>query len=509
MAITYIIYAAALTYVLTVGVSLLVYGGVDYLRRSNRSDGAIELLAGATVTLYVAVVHFEGLTGAVSRELSHGSLVSKSYIVLPALVGLVSTDYVLRRVIPLLSALVASDDAGREGGAEPTVRGAIRSRRAVLGSTLGVVSASLLGGVSFLRDALGSPIPEGTDLSEFQLESSFEAPYFPTALDFDERGHGYLTNIEGTIFRFERPSAEQESIEFEQVASGIQSPQGIEVYGDTLYTVDNGDAASGKWGVEEGYEKLRESNGEVIAFDIESDGSLTNERTIISNLPVVNRDHALHQIVTGPDDRLYLSIGHLGGKKYPELFEDGSYEPSERDHPGFEYLGTVISFDPDGSDVEIVASGLRNVYDLTFDRRGNLFGANNDGMSLRSKVWESVCHITEGANFGYPEYGTFESAPGDTDVEDPLWTLDGVGSTGLEATDKLGDTDGVVVGLSGKVVFVPIEHGSNGVFVPEFLRPEPTIIELTGRPLIVEAGPDEGLWVGSTGREDRLSLYRQ
>ncbi len=502
MPILYVLYVVALAYVVAVACTLLVYGGLDHRRRPDRLNGVIEAGAGALVVLYLAAFHLEGLTEALPRELLHGGLVSTGYVVGPMVVGLVSTDYLLRRIIPLLSG-VFRDEPG-DGDAAGTVA---RSRRSVLGVTLGVVTASQLGSLTFLGDVVGSPTPETSEVSSFRLEASFEAPYFPTALSFSERGHGYLTTIEGRIFRFEPPSLDDESIQYTRVASGIAFPQGVEVVDDTLYTVDSGSAAGGKYGVEEGYGVLQDSNGTVVAFDVEPDGSLSNERTVVSGLPVVNGDHALHQIETGPDGRLYLSIGHLGGKKYPEMFDGNAYEPTDADHSNHEYLGTVISFEPDGSDVEIVAEGLRNVYDITFDRHGHLFGANNDGMSMRSKVWESLLHITDGADFGYPEYGTFDAAPPGEESTEPLWVLDGIQSTGVETTDELGARDGVVVALAGKVVFVPLERGADGVYVPEFLRPEPTVIELSDTPIIVEAGPEGYLWVGSTGSDDRLSLF--
>jgi glucose/arabinose dehydrogenase len=519
MPIAYTVYLIAVTFATSVAVSMLSYGSVDYVRRSNASNGLLDVAAGGLIALYLVVFHFETLI-RIPGELLGGTLVSSVYVVLPAVVGLVTTDYLLRRVVPLLSLLVPGDMTP-EHEPEPTTperepetttperepethdAGNAASRRSVLGAMLGTVAISLAGGITVLQDALGSPTPEANTRSEFRLRASFEAPRFPTAMSFTERGYGFVTTLEGRIFRFEPPSSDGDSLSFTEVASGLRSPQGIEAFGDTLYTVDNGNAGLDKSG---GYEALAGSNGTVIAFDIE-DGSLTNERAIVSNLPVVNRDHALHQIVRGPDDRLYLSIGHLGGTKYPELFDGDRYAPSDEDHPKHEYLGTVIAFDPDGSNVEVMASGLRNVYDIAFDRDGNLYGAENDGMSVRSKVWPSLYHITEDAYFGYPEYGTFDAGPSGEDAQDPLWVLDGVSPTGIETADKVGARDGVVVGLTDKVVLVPIERGDEGVFVPEFLRPEPTITELDNRPMIVEAGPDGDLWVGSTGITDTLSVY--
>jgi glucose/arabinose dehydrogenase len=507
MAIVHVIYAAILAFAGTVATALVLYGALDYVRESSPLGAVSEVLAGAVLWVYLLAFHLDGFTNNVARQLSHGGIVETASVLAPALIALITTDYLLRRIVPLVSGLIAVE----ESDGETSIGGKIRSRRSVLGATVGLITAAQIGGVSTLRGMLQSPVAQGNEIAEFELQKSYSAPYFPTALDFTDDGHGYLTNIEGKIFRFEVPSTDQESLEFETVASGINSPHGIEVSGDTLYTVDNDGAASDKYGKEEGYRVLQDSNGKVLAFDIESDGSLTNRRTIVSNLPVVNHDHALQQVTTGPDGRLYLSIGHLGGQKYPELFDGNDYEPSTEDHPNIEYLGTVISFEPDGSDVEIMARGLRNVYDITFDEQGNLFGANNDGMSMRSRVYESLCHITEGAHFGYPEYGTFDSVPSEAEVQSPLWTLNGVGSAGIETTDTF-DADvrnGVIVGMFNKVGFVPVEREDGGVYVPDLSDEEPTIIDTGGAmPIVVESGPDDFLWIGSTAGNDLLTRYK-
>lgn len=73
--------------------------------------------------------------------------------------------------------------------------------------------------------------------------------------------------------------------------------------------------------------------------------------------------------------------------------------------------------------------------------------------------------------------------------------------------DNLGAEDGIVVALADKIAFVPIGRDEDGVYVPEFLRPEPSIIEPDGIPIVVEAGPDGSLWVGSIGQDDTFTLY--
>jgi len=506
MPVAYGIYTIALTYAAAVAVALTVYGAADLRRRPDALVGALEIGAGAILGTYLLLFQFEGLSESLVRGLTHGSLAARSYLGLAMLGGVVTTDYLLRRLVPLVEACVrrlpVPDEAAASDGGPPA-----RTRRSVLGVSLGLATAGFVGGFRTLDSVLQSSVSADSAVAEFTRRTTFDAPYFPTALTFSDDGYGYVSSLEGAIYRFEWPADDRQSLSYTQVASGIKYPQGIEVADGTLYTVDNGSAAGGKYGVEEGYEVLQDSNGKVLAFDVASDGSLGNRRTILSNLPVVNGDHALHQIETGPDGRLHLSIGHLGGQKYPEMFEGSRYAPSDEDHPNHEYLGAVISFDPDGSDVEIEASGLRNVYDLAFDGHGNLFGANNDGMSTHSKVWESLLHITEGADFGYPEYGTFGANPPDGSVSDPLWALDGVQSTGVETTGKLGAPDGVVVALMNKIVFVPLGRDGEDVYVRDFLRPEPSVIEPTGTPIVVEAGPEGALWVGTIGRDDTFTLY--
>ena len=78
--------------------------------------------------------------------------------------------------------------------------------------------------------------------------------------------------------------------------------------------------------------------------------------------------HDLHGLRMGPEGRVYFSVGDRGANvRLP-----GGRSVGRTD------TGAVYRCNPDGSDLELVAWGLRNPQDLVFDRLGNLWTVDNN-----------------------------------------------------------------------------------------------------------------------------------
>lgn len=99
--------------------------------------------------------------------------------------------------------------------------------------------------------------------------------------------------------------------------------------------------------------------------------------------------HGISGLIKGPDGRIYWSIGDIA---LNVVDKEGKQWNNSR-------KGAILRSEPDGSNFEVFATGLRNTHEFTFDRYGNLITVDNDGDFPGE--FERVVHLIDGSDSGW------------------------------------------------------------------------------------------------------------
>ncbi|MEX2317405.1 MAG: HEAT repeat domain-containing protein [Pirellulales bacterium] len=236
-------------------------------------------------------------------------------------------------------------------------------------------------------------------------------------------------------------------------------------------------------------------------------------------------EHGPHTVRLGPDGMLYVLCGNFAQvdarpdpqSPYSISYEGDLVQPRYEDPQGYAVGvpapgGTILRTDTSGSFVEIVAGGLRNPYDIGFDRDGELFTYDADMEWDIGAPWyrpTRVNHVPAGAEFGWrsgwakwPEH-YIDSLPATFDV--------GAGSpTGVAFyehyafPERLQRTMFVGDWALGQIHAVKLERSG-----ASYTAKISTLLK--GRPLNVtglDVGPDGALYFCTGGRGTDGGVYR-
>ncbi len=137
--------------------------------------------------------------------------------------------------------------------------------------------------------------------------------------------------------------------------------------------------------------RMKDKNGDGIEDD----------KTSISHGYAVHigfSGHGMSGVEMGPDGRIYWQIGDIG------------FNGTDKSGKKWEYpnSGVIARSNPDGSDFEIFAAGLRNTHEFAFDEYGNLISEDNDGDHPGEK--ERLVYVVNGSDAGWRsnwQYGKY------------------------------------------------------------------------------------------------------
>lgn len=212
-------------------------------------------------------------------------------------------------------------------------------------------------------DLAGAAVPPGFSFLKFA------DIYRPTSFAFDAAGQLYVTSFDGTVHILQDMDGDGRSDSDILFASGFDTALGITLRPGTeeVYVSSNGRITL-----------LRNENG---------DNQADSREIIVDGLPT-----GLHQndnIKFGSDGWLYMGIGSTC---------DACVEADPRS-------GTIMRFNVDSGESEIIATGLRNPFDIAFYPESNdLFATDNgrDDLGLDSP-FEELNQIIPGGDYGWPD----------------------------------------------------------------------------------------------------------
>lgn len=225
-------------------------------------------------------------------------------------------------------------------------------------------------------------VPEGF---EFSLFAGPPEVNYPTAITAAPNGHLFVavdkngslgTDLgRGSILKVFDADGDGQGDRYTVFVDSVDSPRGLVYDGERLYVMHPPTL--------------------TVYTDTDGDGVSDRSRDLVKGLgyglDFRGADHTTNGVQMGIDGWLYIAVGDYG-------FHDavGTDERHIQNRSG-----GIVRVRPDGSELEVYATGLRNPYDVALDPYLNGFerGNTNDGYG-----WDvRLQHIVPQAEYGYPD----------------------------------------------------------------------------------------------------------
>lgn len=354
-------------------------------------------------------------------------------------------------------------------------------------------------------------VPDGFTVTMFAREPLVRQP---CSMAFDARGRLFVGM--GPQYRSPTPETPADSVvmvldsdqdgsadQTKVFATGFNNVQGLAWHGRDLWVANAPDL--------------------TLVRDLDGDDVADEYIRVYSDLG--NLEHGLHGLTWAPDGRLYMSKGNskglsIPGRYAPRPFRDlwgvtapegtpdfplpefhtpESYQHAYHD-PADDWGmdGGILRCDDGGANLEIVARGFRNPWDIALDDGFNWLGTDNDQTS-----GDRVFMPFDGAHFGWnhpwSSHWSTEHHAATAAVSGPLFEGSGTGVIFGDSPQFPDQYRGVyfINDWLRKTTFVWRPQWDGAMMRPAGNDWEPFIVggKSLFRPTDLEFGPDGALWV--------------
>ncbi len=312
--------------------------------------------------------------------------------------------------------------------------------------------------LSFTVSNTALPTPTPFAVSDIvQVPPGFEVrPYarpdlatLPTSIAFGPDGALYMLTYSGDLFMMRDADGDQFAESSQRIylddAEHFYHAVGLAFHDDVLYVSDSGKIST-----------VEDSDG---------DGMLDAVTPIVEDLISLRYPDHSNNGIAFYDDKLYVPVGAAT-----------DHGPVTSD-----LEAAILRMNPDGSDVEVFASGFRNPYDLAFSPSGELFAGDNNPDSLDDTLRylppEELNYVRQGRHYGFPDAFGFMEA---NDENEPpvVEFFPSVATTGLVYYDAEAFPppyhDGVFMALWGTAAPTPQERSLTNGRMVVFVTLNPT-----------------------------------
>ena len=222
------------------------------------------------------------------------------------------------------------------------------------------------------------------NVAQLKVPAGFKVAKFaqglgkPRILATSSNGHVYASDREAGIVMMLADANADGIAEDKKTVATIKQVHGLHIYDGKLYMA---------------------AVKEIYVADINSDGTLSQPRMLLSDLPDGGQ-HPNRTLAFGPDKKMYISVGSTC---------NACPEPNPEN-------ATLLRADEDGSNRKVFAKGLRNTIGFGWHPETNELWGMDHGIDWLGddEQKEELNQIKPGADYGWPYiYGEGKYNPGD------------------------------------------------------------------------------------------------